>query len=512
MVINYSKWDALELSDDSDIEVHPNVDKKSFIRAKQAQIHQERDHRRHQIKTLKYERIINDGLTTRIDSLLTALKSHKDKLAEGGNEDQLVFQAMMESMMGQKENAPPPPPEGVHEHIKDKPTYPQMMASMVDIVKKEIDASSSTDSRYDQFIAGLHKEKERVEDLQKQLLAKLAELEKEDKRHITSDDIKEGFSYSAVKKEDQKKPTPASSSTSKTETVELLNAPKRPEATRTDTADSGADADIEEGTAVDDDSVEASALAKKFAAIKPGDWYACLQFLMAHSEILKESETDGLLVEAFNAELDGKQKHARQCVHAGLLLQYCRQLGGRQGVELFFKRIQTPGHQAAKMFSDDVDQTYHRIKTRAAEINKERAQNPEGEGVEQIQLHAVDPGTEIRIAVPPATPTSTDPQEREIETMARGIFETFPPGLQRALETGKLDEINKVLAKMSVEEAEEVVEKLGEGGMLSVEQGVIDATTEEGQRTFEEIERSRRMPGDRREVDEGVDPETGDPA
>lgn len=179
--------------------MHPNVDKKSFIRAKQAQIHQERDHRRHQIKTLKYERIINDGLTARIDRLLTALKSHKDKLAEGGNEDQLVFQAMMESMLDQKENAPPPPPEGVHEHIKDKPTYPQMMASMVDIVKKEIDSSKSTDSRYDQFIVGLQKEKERVEDLQRQLLAKLAELEKEDKRHITSDDIKDGFSYSAVK-------------------------------------------------------------------------------------------------------------------------------------------------------------------------------------------------------------------------------------------------------------------------------------------------------------------------
>jgi cell division cycle protein 37 len=479
--------------------VHPNVDKKSFIRAKQAQIHQERDHRRHQIKTLKYERIINDGLTERIDRLLTALKSHKSKLADGANEDQLVFQAMMESMLDMKENAPPPPPEGVHEHIKDKPTYPQMMASMVDIVKKEIDASDSTDSRYDQFIVGLDKEKQRVQDLQKQLLAKLAELEKEEKRHITSDDLKEGFSHSAVMKGDQKKPvSTATSSASKPDsTVELLNPPKRPEANRTDTGDSGADADIEEGTAVDDeDNVEASPLAKKFAAIKAGDWYACLQFLMAHSEILKESETDGLLVEAFNSELDGKPKHARQCVHQGLLLQYCRQLGGRQGVELFFKRVQSKDHQASKMFNDDVNSTYYRIKTRAAEILKEREENPAGaEGVEQIQLHAVDPGTTINIQVPPATSTATDPQERDVEIMARGIFETFPPGLQRALETGKLEEINKVLAKMSVEEAEEVVEKLGEGGMLSVEQGVIDATTEEGQRTFEEIERSRKMPG-----------------
>jgi cell division cycle protein 37 len=151
-------------------------------------------------------------------------------------------------------------------------------------------------------------------------------------------------------------------------------------------------------------------------------------------------------------------------------------------------------HQAGKMFNDDVDSTYHRIKTRAAEILKERAENPQSEGVEQIQLHAVDPGTQINISVPPKESTATDPQEKEVEEMARQIFENFPPGLQRALESGKLDEVNKVLAKMSVDEAEEVVEKLGQGGMLSLEQGVIDATTEEGQRIMGEIEENRRMP------------------
>lgn len=527
MVINYSKWvrnesplsvdckvliklqDALELSDDSDIEVHPNVDKKSFIRAKQAQIHQERDHRRHQIKTLKYERIINDGLTERVDRLLTALKSHKDKQAEGqgANDDQLVFQAMMESMMDMKidkdggSDRPPPPPEGVHEHIKDKPTYPQMMASLVDAVKKDIDASKSEEPRYDQFINGLGKEKARIEDLQQQLYAKLAELEKEDKRHITSDDIHDGFSYSAVKKADEKPATSSAASKSQSSSsVELLN-PGRPSPTRTESGDSGAEADVEEGTAThdtndDDEDIAASPFAQQFAKIKIGDWYACLQFLMQHPEILAEKETDGLLVEAFNSELDGKPKHARQCVHAGLLLQYCRQLGGRQGVELFFKRIQMKDHQAGQMFNDDVDNTYRRIKTRAAEILKERAENPQGsEGVEQIQLHAVDPGTQINISVPPKIPTSTEPEERAAEEQARQIFDSFPPGLQRALESGKLDEVNKVLAKMSVEEAEEIVEKLGSGSMLSLEEGVIDATTEEGQRAMKEIEETRKMPG-----------------
>ncbi|KAH9069799.1 Cdc37 N terminal kinase binding-domain-containing protein, partial [Lactarius deliciosus] len=32
MPLNYSKWDQLEVSDDSDIEGHPDVDKKSLIR------------------------------------------------------------------------------------------------------------------------------------------------------------------------------------------------------------------------------------------------------------------------------------------------------------------------------------------------------------------------------------------------------------------------------------------------------------------------------------------------
>lgn len=497
--------------------MHPNVDKKSFIRAKQAQIHQERDHRRHQIKTLKYERIINDGLTERVDRLLTALKSHKDKQAEGNgaNDDQLVFQAMMESMMDMKidkdggSDRPPPPPEGVHEHIKDKPTYPQMMASLVDSVKKDIDASKSEEPRFNLFIQGLEKEKARIADLQRQLFEKLAELEKEDKRHITSDDIHEGFNYSSVRKEEEAKKAAASSSkpAKKQETVELLNAPTRPSATRTDTGQSsGADADVdEEGTSVDvdadneadndDDDVSASPLAQSFAKIKAGDWYASLQFLMQHSEVMAEKETDGLLVEAFNSEMDGKPKHARQCVHAGLLLQYCRQLGGRQGVELFFKRIQSKDHQASKMFNDDVEGTYARIKTRAKEILKERAENPSGEGVEQIQLHAVDPNTTINIQVPPKEPTSSDPEEREVEQMARQIFNDFPPGLQRALESGKLDEVNKVLAKMSVEEAEEIVEKLGQGGMLSLEQGVIDATTDEGKKAMEEIEKTGRFPG-----------------
>ena len=122
------------------------------------------------------------------------------------------------------------------------------------------------------------------------------------------------------------------------------------------------------------------------------------------------------------------------------------------------------------MFNDDVNTTHSRIRTRTKQILEERGIGDTAGGVEQIQLQAVDPNTAIHINVPP--PNSDNPEVQE----ARKIFESFPPGLQRALERGALEDINVVLGKMAVDEAEEVVEKLGQGGMLSIEPKIIDTT------------------------------------
>lgn len=146
------------------------------------------------------------------------------------------------------------------------------------------------------------------------------------------------------------------------------------------------------------------------------------------------------------------------------------------------RSITTKDHQAATLFRNDVNETYNKIKTRAAELAKNRSPENDPAGVEQIQLHAVDPNTKINIRIPPKDSTV----EEEIE--ARKIFDSFPPDLQRALESESLDEVNKVLGKMSVPEAEDVVEKLSQGGMLSLEEGIVDATTEEGKKKLEELE------------------------
>ncbi|KAK1042473.1 hsp90 co-chaperone Cdc37, partial [Friedmanniomyces endolithicus] len=147
MPVDYSKWDALELSDDSDIEVHPNVDKRSFIRAKQNQIHQQRFERKHRITTLKYEKVVIDGLLARIDALLKALEAHKQDVEgkkEAGEVDEVVFDCLVDvqgdGSLG--EDQPPGAPEGVHSK-EQQPSYSKMMGALVDQVKTEVDKSKA---------------------------------------------------------------------------------------------------------------------------------------------------------------------------------------------------------------------------------------------------------------------------------------------------------------------------------------------------------------------------------
>ncbi|KAK4169375.1 Cdc37 N terminal kinase binding-domain-containing protein [Cladorrhinum sp. PSN259] len=477
MPVDYSKWDALELSDDSDIEVHPNVDKRSFIRAKQNQIHMERQQRKQHIETLKYERIINDNLIKRISGLLISLKNHASE-AQTRNPAEVAFQAVMESSVSldAKDDQPPPRPAGVHGSEEPLPTYTKMMATLLDQVNKALDEKKiEGDKRYDGMVAEVQEHLQKVEDLQRDLHKKLDELEKEERRKITSESIHTGFDSSHINKS---KPSASSSTDKKKESsVELLN-PNYPATTSLPAAPTKTEYD-------DDEEITASPAAQQFAKIKSTEYRQSLAFLHDNPEILTEKETDGLLVMAFDAQLENRDDFARNCVHQGLLIQYCRALG-RDGVQLFFKRITTPGHQAQEVFFKDVQDTYMKIKTRSREINLQRAKDAaEGnvEGVEQIQLQTVEPGTVINITIPPK-----DSEDPEVQAQ-RAIFESFKPEMQKAIETKSLEEVNKVLGNMTVEEAEELVEKFGEAGILSIEDEILDATTQEGRQKIEQLGR-----------------------
>ncbi|KAI3343422.1 hypothetical protein F4824DRAFT_439862 [Ustulina deusta] len=474
MPVDYSKWDNLELSDDSDIEVHPNVDKRSFIRAKQNQIHAERQQRRLQIATYKYERVINEGLIKRISGLLAALRANAAEAET--NEAEVAFRAVIESAGNPEDDKMPSPPEGVRTDLGESPTYSRMMAALLDQVNTTLN-EKKVENRYTAMVEEIGNHLNKVQDLQRQLLEQLAELEKEESRKITSEGIHTGFDSSYVAKS-----TPSTSGEKKDDSkIELLNpnfSTSRPEEPK---GTSATDEDDD-----DDAEIEASPDARKFANIKASEYRESHAFITSHPHILSEKETDGILVMAFDEQLQNKDDVARNYIHQALLLQYCRSLG-RDGVSLFFKRITTKGHQAQEVFFKDVQDTYFRIKGRTAEINAQRAEEGGSGDVEQIQLHAVEPGTEIKIRIPAKN------SEDEAEKHGREIFEGFAPDMRKALESGSLDKVNEVLGKMKVPEAEELVGLLSEAGVLSLEEQIIDATTEEGKKKVKEMEERAAM-------------------
>ncbi|KAK4232729.1 Cdc37 N terminal kinase binding-domain-containing protein [Achaetomium macrosporum] len=467
-MVDYRKWDALELSDDSDIEVHPNVDKRSFIRAKQNQIHMERQQRKREVHALKHERIINDALLQRLHVLASTLRSQQAGSVDSNlNPADIAFQAVLElASTNPTEDSPPSRPEGVFDSdLPPLPTYSKMLATILDEVNKTLqERQTEKDRRYEAFIQELGAHVQKVQDLQAELVRRLDTLEQQDSNKITSESYHVGFDSSHVNKT-----KPGGASKQET-TVELLNP----------NHDLGV-AKLEKtfGTEESGDGeqkVRPSLAATRFAQIPVSDYRASHGYLQSHPEIIQnESDINGLLIEAYYAMLDrNNEKRAWQYVHQALLLEYCHTLG-RDGVALFFKCMTTPGHRAREDFQKDLAKRFQKIRSMARRDSKQKV-------VEQVQLYPVSEDSSIRIRVPPAG------SQDEKEKRGREIFEQFSPEMRAALESASLEEINKVLAEMAVPEAEKMVSLLDEAGCLHIEEGIIDATTEEGKRHLDEAE------------------------
>ena len=397
---------------------------------------------------------------------------------------EVAFQTLMKTYAtsgSPQDDQPPPRPEGVHEHSEPLPTYSKMMATLLDQVNQALAEKKPAD-RYGGMLAEIGEHLAKVQQLQRDLIEKLAELEKEEKKKITSETYRTGFDSSQVSKEAGGVSTASASSG-----PELLNPAFKEKLSKGDDVDPNGGSQSPSSTKTDDTEddaeIEASPKAKEFGAIKADEYRTSAEFLAKHPRILTERETDGLLVLAFDAALQGRDNECRNLVHQALLLQYSRALG-RDGVALFFKRITTKGHQARDVFAKDVQATHGRIISRAREILAERSSNnSSGDGgeVEQIQLQAVEPGTVIQIRVPAQIEDdahiegieaigAANDEERETARKeliqkaqaARRIFDGFSEEMRAALETGKLDEVNRVLGAMPLADAEAMVELFSE--------------------------------------------------
>ncbi|KAF9333203.1 hsp90 co-chaperone Cdc37 [Podila minutissima] len=444
--INYSKWDDLEISDDSDIECHPNVDKRSMIRWKQEQIHREREERRNKIKDLSAEVLA-------IKQQLSRMETLQQKVKEEGVE--FIVKTMNEfKAMAASSNALTPENE-----------------EKLNLVQQDLDQEQACErymEKMNEQYAALQK---RFEEADKQL----RKLEALESKKLTSDKLVTGFDKTAVTKAPQppKEPAkPPKKTIEKTKVIETLNPgsaggvpAKAASSSTTSSKPTPKQAANDESDSDDDDEVEVSGVALEFSRLKGFD--ASLTFISKHPYLGTQKYSDEIMAQAFKAQMEGDETYANNCVHQALILQYCAQLG-KDGVGLFFHRIRDPSHAALKIFQNDWKDTYTRIKDRCKVLAQERAANA-APGVETIQLQATDPGTQIHITGPPE---DADPKVHE-------IFAALPEDFQEAIMTGSLDNVNKSLEGMSVELAEEVVRVCNQVGFLSIEGEIIDTTNGE---------------------------------
>ena len=142
--------------------------------------------------------------------------------------------------------------------------------------------------------------------------------------------------------------------------------------------------------------------------------------------------------------------------------------------------------RATAVFEKDVQDTYAHLVERVRISNAEAAAAGSGE---QIQLVPENPDSTIGFNVPDGPP----PENLELEgpgfegvsvedvrralQMRWDVFSGFDADMQAALKSGALEEVNKVLGRMRVEQAEEVVKLLDVAGILSFSSsGIRDDT------------------------------------
>ena len=99
---------------------------------------------------------------------------------------------------------------------------------------------------------------------------------------------------------------------------------------------SGAEADSEASEEMpNEDDITPTEIGKKFGEIKLLDLKNSMQFIEDFPYVVSDRNQDGLMVQAFNAQMEGKESLAKQYIHQALLLQYVKQVG-RNGVKTFF--------------------------------------------------------------------------------------------------------------------------------------------------------------------------------
>lgn len=453
-MVDYSKWDNIELSDDSDVEVHPNVDKNSFIRWKQRDIHEKRLQRAQQIKGLRIQKEMYTQLTKRALYLLTEFKGDLSNDTERNDSVNGLFDKNEICKLEQNPDTPP-----YNEMLED------LFIQMKDDMKKDDEQLTSSNIKL-----RLKAHQEKINKVMLEIDPKIVELENEDHEKITSDDYKEGFNSSFINKKADENTVnentvpvtvPAASnakpiSTSEKKIVEVINNSKP----------------VSNENFLDEMTVAPT--TTEFSKLTTFE--SSKNFILKNPNFVTHQQKDALLMSCFDLVLAGELKLASQIIKQAIIIQWVSPMingdpsnpeeamfsqmplkAKLEYVAKFFSQLSNDSSPLRQRFDLDVDQMVQHIKKRCEVIKTEEVEGESNEGVEQIQLKSLDPNTELKVNIP-------DENSKEFE-----VFKTLPQDMQDAIKIGSLDAVNEVFARMEIKEAEDVLEKFNESGVISIQ-------------------------------------------
>ncbi|CCD26968.1 Hsp90 co-chaperone CDC37 NDAI_0J00760 [Naumovozyma dairenensis CBS 421] len=474
MVVDYSKWDKIELSDDSDVEVHPNVDKRSFIRWKQQSIHEKRMQRNQDIKNLETQLNMYQCLNKRVDKLLNQVNdgddakflTDKDKISKFLNEN---FDKNEKST---GENVDP-----------DIVSYNEMVEDLFDQLKRDA-VKEGKDPQNGKVIKELIlKHRAKIESVSKEAQTKLQELYIEKNAHISSEDIHTGFDTSFINKNSTStekamsngRSTNVNSEEDSKKVLEKMihsTAKKTKDASRLQFIEYTDEADI----------LKLSPKTEEFGSIIANDYKKSEAFLLNNMEIISGQQKDALMMKSFEVQMElHDDLKTYQIIHQSEILAYIREIYDLKKIPFlnpqemeniittfFGKVILNPSNQRGlESFLDSVKTKFEHVKSRckilANEEGREGGDEVEGvEGVETIQLKSLDDSTELEVNLPDFG-SEKEEDKRRIEA-----FKKLPIEMQNAVKTQNLNEVNKVFEDIPIKEAEEILELFGEAEIIGV--------------------------------------------
>ncbi|KAL7748564.1 hsp90 co-chaperone Cdc37 [Sorochytrium milnesiophthora] len=498
--INYSKWDNIELSDDEDIEVHPNVDKKSFVKWRQQQIHMEREERRSKIDVFSRQ--------------IPFIKSHVERL-------EALRTSLMQSDLQTTMSTLNDIASDLQKRGQELRLPPEVTQFFGELSKKVADAGGASAGGAREVIDNelaqhINKLKSDLDMLEKEL----DRLKTEESKKLSSDTIcKPGFDNTRVNKKETPKTAPpassskaVSSSKSTAQTVEVLN-PDGVARAESDRKDKLSVAKNQEEL----DQFITHDVTKIFATIPASEYQRSFKCISDNPWLVNQTYADEILAAAFQAQFNRKPELSRNLVHQAQILQFCASLG-KDGVGMFFARIHDPSHKANVMFREEVDRNYKHIVTRSKVLLDKAASNkrtginltPSGndndakmtvfrdipEPVKQALLTEDMAAVEQAVAkhvksaydreklwqdmrrvgivdddgAASAAAGEQPPELTPEEKLAK--FRELPEAFGEALVSGDIDKVNEALAALTPEEAERAIRICKEGGFMDIEDEV----------------------------------------